>query len=84
MSTCLRFTKKVSILVDRFSIYNPIDNLLFKTKIECIKFVTEKFMHLDKIAENIFACNAPNSTFKGLFLYIKPLERLLNSEGTIG
>ena len=59
---------------------NPIDYLLFKTKIECIKFVTENFTHLDRTTDNICSYNSPNYTFKGLFLNVKSLERFLNSE----
>ena len=41
-------------------------------------------MYLDRTYENMCVCNAPNSTFKGLFLDTQSLERRLNPEEPIG
>ena len=65
-----KFHPKIVVKVDEFRMAIPVGKLLFKTKIECIKCVTENFMHLDKTVDNIFSYNAPNSIFKGLFLNI--------------
>ena len=78
------FHHQMYVIIDGFSMDDLIDKLIFKTNIECTKFVTENFTHLHNTAENMFVYNVPHSTFKSLFLNIKSLEILLNSEGTIG
>ena len=80
-----KFHHKIAIIVDGFSIYSPTAKLLYKTKIECEKYVVENFTHLDKTDEkNICVYNAHHSTFNTLFTNNLSLERLLNLECTIG
>ena len=79
-----RFHHQIPVIVHEFSIDSPIDKLLFKTNIECVQYLTENFTYLDGTNENIFACNAHNSTFNVLLMNTKSIDRLLNLKGAIG